>query len=101
MVTIVLFLFLWNVRTTVISLTAIPLSLIAAVLVMGWFGIGVNTMTLGGLAMAIGQLVDDAIVDVENVFRRLKQNAQRPAPEPSATVIFRAASEVRHSITFA
>ncbi len=101
MVTVVLFLFLWNFRTTFISLTAIPLSLVAAVLVMEWLGIGINTMTLGGLAMAIGQLVDDAIVDVENVFRRLRQNAQRPTPEPSATVIFRAASEVRHSITFA
>ena len=101
MVTIVLFLFLWNFRTTFISLMAIPLSLVAAVLVMGWFGIGINTMTLGGLAMAIGQLVDDAIVDVENVFRRLKQNAQRSAPEAVATVVFRASSEVRHSITVA
>src|SRR5918995_6004355 len=101
MVMIVLFLFLWNFRTTFISLTAIPLSLVAAVVVMDWFGITVNTMTLGGLAMAIGQLVDDAIVDVENVFRRLKQNAQRPTPEPVATVIFKASSEIRHSITFA
>jgi len=101
MVTIILFLFLWNFGTTFICLTAIPLSLVAAVLVMSWFGIGINTMTLGGLAMAIGQLVDDAIVNVENVFRRLKQNAQRPTPEPSTTVIFRASSEVRGSITFA
>ena len=101
MVTVVLFFFLWNVRTTVISLTAIPLSLIAAVVVMEWFGLGVNTMTLGGLAMAIGQLVDDAIVDVENVFRRLKQNAQRSTPAPALDVVFRASSEIRHSITFA
>ncbi len=101
MVTVVLFLFLWNFGTTFISLTAIPLSLVATVLVMSWFGIGINTMTLGGLAMAIGQLVDDAIVNVENVFRRLKQNAQRPTPEPSTTVIFKASSEVRGSITFA
>jgi CzcA family heavy metal efflux pump len=101
MVTVVLFLFLWNFRTTFISLTAIPLSLVAAVVTLAWFNIGINTMTLGGLAMAIGQLVDDAIVDVENVFRRLKQNAQRPAPEPVATVIFNASSEIRHSITFA
>jgi len=101
MVTVVLFLFLWNFGTTFISLTAIPLSLVATVLVMSWFGIGINTMTLGGLAMAIGQLVDDAIVNVENVFRRLKQNAQRPTPEPSAAVIFKASSEVRGSITFA
>ena len=84
-----------------ISLTAIPLSLIAAVVVMEWFGLGVNTMTLGGLAMAIGQLVDDAIVDVENVFRRLKQNAQRSTPAPALDVVFRASSEIRHSITFA
>ena len=101
MVTVVLFLFLWNFRTTFISLTAIPLSLVAAVVVMAWFGLGINTMTLGGLAMAIGQLVDDAIVDVENVFRRLKQNAQRPTPEPAVTVVFKASSEIRHSITFA
>ncbi|HKZ04289.1 MAG TPA: efflux RND transporter permease subunit [Methylomirabilota bacterium] len=101
MVTVILFLFLWNFRTTLISLTAIPLSLLAAVIVMAWFDLGINTMTLGGLAMAVGQLVDDAIVDVENVFRRLKQNAQQAAPEPAATVIFRASSEIRHSITFA
>ena len=75
MVSIVLFLFLWNFRTTFISLTAIPLSLLTAILVMSYFGITVNTMTLGGLAIAIGALVDDAIIDVENVFRRLKQNA--------------------------
>src|SRR5919106_1421118 len=101
MVTIVLFVFLWNFRTTFISLTALPLSLVAAVVVMDWFGMTVNTMTLGGLAMAIGQLVDDAIVDVENVFRRLKQNAQRAHPDPATTVVFRASSEIRHSITFA
>jgi CzcA family heavy metal efflux pump len=101
MVTVILFLFLWNFRTTFISLTAIPLSLVAAVVVMAWFGLGINTMTLGGLAMAIGQLVDDAIVAVENVFRRLKQNAQRHVPENVTTVIFRASSEIRASITFA
>jgi nickel/cobalt tolerance cation efflux system protein len=76
LVAIVLFLFLWNFRTTFISLTAIPLSLVTAILMMTYFGLGVNTMTLGGLAIAIGELVDDAIIDVENVFRRLRQNAQ-------------------------
>src|SRR5215208_6683797 len=85
MVTVVLFLFLWNFRTTFISLTAIPLSLITAILVMSYFGITINTMTLGGLAIAIGALVDDAIIDVENVFRRLKQNGQAPRPEPILT----------------
>ncbi|MDQ3666802.1 MAG: efflux RND transporter permease subunit [Acidobacteriota bacterium] len=101
MVTIVLFLFLWNFRTTFISLTAIPLSLIAAILVMSYFGISINTMTLGGLAIAIGALVDDAIIDVENVFRRLKQNTHSPTPAPVIDVIFHASSEIRNSILFA
>jgi len=101
LVTVILFLFLWDVRTTLISLTALPLSLLAAVLVLDGMGLGINTMTLGGLAMAVGQLVDDAIVDVENVFRRLKENAQRPTPEPALAVVFRASSEIRHSITVA
>lgn len=101
MVMVVLFLFLWNFRTTFISLTAIPLSLIAAILAMRYFGLSINTMTLGGLAIAIGELVDDAIVDVENVFRRLRQNAQSPAPEPVINVIFKASSEIRNSIVYA
>lgn len=101
MVTIVLFLFLWNFRTTFISLTAIPLSLISAILAMNYFDISINTMTLGGLAIAIGELVDDAIVDVENVFRRLKQNAQLPNPDSILNVIFKASSEIRNSIVFA
>lgn len=101
MVTVVLFLFLWNFRTTFISLTAIPLSLIVAILAMNYFNISINTMTLGGLAIAIGALVDDAIIDVENVFRRLKQNAQLPTPAPIVDVIFKASSEIRNSILFA
>ncbi len=101
MVTVVLFLFLWNFRTTFISLTAIPLSLVTAILVMTYFGFTVNTMTLGGLAIAIGALVDDAIIDVENVFRRLKQNAHSASPEPVVRVIFKASSEIRNSILFA
>jgi CzcA family heavy metal efflux pump len=101
LVIVILFLFLWNFRTTFISLTAIPLSLLAALLVMSYFGITVNTMTLGGLAIAIGALVDDAIIDVENVFRRLKQNARSPAPEPVARVVYKASSEIRNSILFA
>ena len=101
MVTVILFLFLWNFRTTFISLTAIPLSLITAVLAMSYFGLSINTMTLGGLAIAIGELVDDAIVDVENVFRRLRLNAQLSIPQPISAVIFRASSEIRNSIVFA
>ena len=101
MVVIVLTLFLLNARTTLISLTAIPLSLLAAVLVFHAFGLSINTMTLGGLAIALGELVDDAVVDVENVLRRLKQNAALSSPKPIIQVIATASREVRSGIVYA
>jgi CzcA family heavy metal efflux pump len=101
MVTLVLFLFLLNVRTTVITLMAIPMSFAITLLVFQRFGITVNSMTLGGLAVAIGMVVDDAIVDVENVFRRLRENAALPVPHPRLGVIAAASGEVRSSIFYA
>ncbi len=101
MVTVVLFLFLLNFRTTFITLTAIPLSFGITILTFKWFGVSVNSMTLGGLAVAIGMVVDDAIVDVENVFRRLGENAALAAPKPRLEVIARASGEVRNSILYA
>jgi CzcA family heavy metal efflux pump len=103
LVTVILFMFLLNFRTTAISLTAIPFSLVIAILTLSWFGLSVNTMTLGGLAIAIGALVDDAIIDVENVFRRLKENRHRPPGErtPVLTVVYDASAEIRNSIVFA
>lgn len=101
LVIIILFLFLLNFRTTIITLTAIPLSLIITAIVFKFFNISINTLTLGGLAIAIGELVDDAIVDVENVYRRLKENWASPQPKPLMKVIYEASSEVRNSIVYA
>lgn len=102
-VSIVLILFLMNVRTTVITLTAIPLSVAIALLVMWGQGETINVMTLGGLAVAIGVIVDDGIIDVENVFRRLKENEHLPEDkrQKRADVIFSASNEIRSSIMFA
>jgi CzcA family heavy metal efflux pump len=100
LVVIILFIFLLNFRTTFITLTAIPLSIVTAGLVFKWFGMSINTMTLGGLAVAIGELVDDAIVDVENIFRRLRENRRAAVKKPALQVIYEASSEVRNSIVF-
>ncbi|MFZ9092436.1 MAG: efflux RND transporter permease subunit, partial [Planctomycetaceae bacterium] len=100
LVVIVLFLFLMNFRTTLITLTAIPLSLVMTSLVFAALGMSINTMTLGGLAVAIGELVDDAIVDVENIFRRLRLNRQAGHPLHPLLVIYRASVEVRSSIVY-
>ncbi|HMP71343.1 MAG TPA: efflux RND transporter permease subunit, partial [Pirellulaceae bacterium] len=102
-VVIVLFLFMWNFRTSFSSLTAMPLSIFLTFMVFHWFGISINTMTLGGIAVAIGDLVDDSIVDIENIFRRLKENHHLPSDQrrPALDVVYDASREVRNSIVYA
>jgi CzcA family heavy metal efflux pump len=103
LVVIVVIVFLANLRAATVTLVAIPLSLVAAIIAMKAAGATINSMTLGGMAIAIGALVDDAIIDVENVFRRLRENAQKPGSErtPAIEVVYQASKEVRSSIVFA
>ena len=101
LVVVVLALFLFNFRTAFITLTAIPLSLVMAVIVLIWQGFTINVMTLAGLAIAVGMVVDDAIVDVENIFRRLKDYFKQPSAETPTQVVLRASNEIRSSIVFA
>jgi len=100
-VAVVLFLFLLNTRTTAISLISLPVSMLVTALVFQMFDLSINTMTLGGIAIAIGELVDDAVVDVENVYRRLRENALKAIPQPVLGVIAHATGEVRSGIVYA
>ena len=97
----ILFIFLFNARTAFISATAIPLSLLTAIVILSYFKIGLNIMVLGGLAIALGEVVDDAIIDTENIFRRLKENRLLTKPLPSYQVVFNASMEVRSSVVYA
>ena len=101
LVVTVLFLFLFNARTAFISATAIPLSLLTAIVVMSYFNIGFNIMVLSGLAIALGEVVDDAIIDTENIFRRLRENRLVTPPLPTYQVVFNASMEVRSSVVYA
>lgn len=101
LVVIVLLLFLFNLRTAAISLTVIPLSLLTAVVILQTLGYSLNTMTLGGLAIAIGEVVDDAVIDVENILRRLRENSHSANPEPKFRVVLNASIEVRSAIVYA
>ncbi|MBO0862161.1 MAG: efflux RND transporter permease subunit [Chloracidobacterium sp.] len=100
LVVLVLAIFLFNWRAGLISLTAIPLSLIVAIVVLRGLGASINSMTLGGLAIAIGEVVDDAIIDVENVFRRLRENRLKDRPDAALSIIYQASSEVRRSVIY-
>ena len=101
MVISILYLFLFNIKTAFISAVAIPASLLSAICVMSYFNLGLNVMVLSGLAIALGEVVDDAIIDVENIFRRLRQNKQLSKPLPIYQVVFNASMEVRKSVVFA
>ncbi|HEY0284391.1 MAG TPA: efflux RND transporter permease subunit [Vicinamibacterales bacterium] len=103
LVIVVVVVFLMNLRAAAITLLALPLSLLAAVVALDWFGLTINSMSLGGLAIAIGELVDDAIIDVENVVRRLRENAKLPPAERKSAldIVYHASTEIRHSIVFA
>jgi CzcA family heavy metal efflux pump len=101
LVAVVLFLFLFDLRTAFISLTAIPLSLLTAVGILWACNVGLNTLTLGGLAIAVGEVVDDAIIDVENIFRRLRENARYARPRPALAVVLAASLEVRGAVVYA
>ncbi|MDR1958322.1 MAG: CusA/CzcA family heavy metal efflux RND transporter [Planctomycetaceae bacterium] len=100
LVFVILVLFLMNLRTTFISIIAIPLSIVITCFIFAWFKLSINTMTLGGIAIGIGELVDDAIVDVENIFRRLRENFRLEKPRPVFNVIYEASCEIRNSIVF-
>lgn len=101
LVMLVLFLFLFNLRTAIISMTAIPLSLFAALIVLLEMGVNINIMVLGGLAIALGEVVDDAIIDTENIFRRLRENTHLANPKSTMDVVFEASMEVRSSVVYA
>jgi CzcA family heavy metal efflux pump len=101
LVVVVLFLFLFNFRTAAISCTAIPLSLLAAVIALDKMGLSLNTMTLGGLSIALGEVVDDAVIDVENIYRRLRENRSLPNPRSTVQVVFDASIEVRSAVVYA
>ena len=101
LVVVVLFLFLFNFRTAAISCTAIPLSLLAAVIALDKMGLSLNTMTLGGLSIALGEVVDDAVIDVENIYRRLRENRSLPDPRSTVQVVFDASIEVRSAVVYA